>query len=91
MSGRWRNTDHRVAIRHIAALNGHQTRIKDSKRFADSGGWGWAVFKYDAASGTFAPDTQADEPPQANDAKRGFACHTTVQANDYVFTEYGKR
>jgi Cytochrome P460 len=26
---------------------------KDSKRFADSGGWGWAVFKYDAASDTF--------------------------------------
>jgi hypothetical protein len=28
---------------------------KDSKRFADSGGWGWAVFNYDAASDTFAP------------------------------------
>jgi Cytochrome P460 len=65
--------------------------VKDSKRFADSGGWGWAVFKYDAASGTFAPGTQADKPPQANDAKCGFACHTTVQAKDYVFTEYGKR
>jgi hypothetical protein len=24
--------------------------VKDSKRFADSGGWGWAVFDYDAAS-----------------------------------------
>jgi hypothetical protein len=22
--------------------------VKDSKRFADSGGWGWAVFDYDA-------------------------------------------
>jgi hypothetical protein len=21
--------------------------VKDSKRFADSGGWGWAVFEYD--------------------------------------------
>ena len=29
--------------------------VKDSKRFADSGGWGWAVFKYDAASDTFSP------------------------------------
>jgi hypothetical protein len=64
---------------------------KDSKRFADSGGWGWAVFKYDAASGTFAPGTEADKPPQANDAKCGFACHTVVQARDYVFTEYGQR
>src|SRR6478752_8282577 len=65
--------------------------VKDSKRFADSGGWGWAVFKYDPASGTFTPGTEADKPPQANDAKCGFACHTTVQAKDYVFTEYGKR
>ena len=24
--------------------------VKDSKRFADSGGWGWAEFEYDAAS-----------------------------------------
>src|SRR5881628_3313466 len=23
--------------------------VKDSKRFADSGGWGWAVFKYEAS------------------------------------------
>ncbi|MGD0845790.1 MAG: cytochrome P460 family protein, partial [Geobacteraceae bacterium] len=29
--------------------------VKDSKRFAESGGWGWAVFKYDAASDTFTP------------------------------------
>jgi hypothetical protein len=27
--------------------------VKDSKRFADSGGWGYAVFAYDAASDTF--------------------------------------
>jgi len=65
--------------------------VKDSKRFADSGGWGWAVFKYDGAAGTFTPGTQADKPPQGNDAKCGFACHTIVQSKDYVFTEYGKR
>ena len=29
--------------------------VKDSKRFADSGGWGYAVFDYDAASDTFKP------------------------------------
>ncbi len=65
--------------------------VKDSKRFADSGGWGWAVFNYDAATDSFKPGTLADQPPQANDAKCGFACHTTVEARDYVFTEYGKR
>jgi len=64
---------------------------KDSKRFADSGGWGYAVFKYDAASDTFTPGTSDDQPPQANDAKCGFACHTIVKTRDYVFTEYGKR
>ena len=47
--------------------------VKDSKRFADSDGWGWAVFDYDAASDTFMPGTLADTPPQGNDAKCGFA------------------
>jgi hypothetical protein len=65
--------------------------VKDSKRFADSGGWGYAMFKYDAASDTFMPGTTADQPPQANDAKCGFACHTIVKTRDYVFTDYGKR
>jgi len=65
--------------------------VKDSKRFADSGGWGWAVFDYDAKSDTFTPGTLADKPPQGNDAKCGFACHTIVKTRDYVFTEFGKR
>jgi hypothetical protein len=60
--------------------------LKDSARFADAGGWGWAVFDYDAASNTFKPGTSADSPPQNNDAKCGFACHTLVKAKDYVFT-----
>jgi hypothetical protein len=65
--------------------------VKDSKRFSDSGGWGYAVFEYDAASDTFRPGTTADKPPQGNDAKCGFACHTRVKTRDYVFTEYGHR
>src|SRR6266566_4028197 len=65
--------------------------VKDSKRFADSGGWGWAVFEYEAASGRFTPGTTADAPPQGNDAKCGFACHTIVKTRDYVFTDYGSR
>ena len=65
--------------------------VKDSKRFADSGGWGWAVFEYDAASDTFRPGTMADKPPQGNGAKCGLACHTTVKTRDYVFTDYGHR
>jgi hypothetical protein len=65
--------------------------VKDAKRFADSGGWGYAVFEYDAATDTFRPGDQKSQPPQANDAKCGFACHTIVKNRDFVFTEYAKR
>jgi hypothetical protein len=69
--------------------------VKDSKRFGDVGGWGYAVFRYDAATDTFMPGTTPDQPPQANDAKCGVACgvacHTIAKSNDYVFTAYGHR
>jgi len=65
--------------------------VKDSKRFADSGGWGWGSFDYDAASDTFSPATEAATPPQGHDAKCGFACHTITKNRDYVFTEYAHR
>jgi hypothetical protein len=65
--------------------------VKDSKRFADSGGWGYGAFEFDAASDAFRPATVTDQPPQANDAKCGFACHTVVKNQDYVFTAYPKR
>jgi len=65
--------------------------VKDSKRFADSGGWGWGAFDYDVASDTFSPSTLAANPPQGHDAKCGFTCHTVVKNRDYVFTEYGHR
>jgi hypothetical protein len=42
--------------------------VKDSTRFVDSGGWGYAVFKYDAASDAFTPGTLADQPPQTQSA-----------------------
>jgi hypothetical protein len=56
---------------------------KDSRRFAASGGWGYAQFNYDAASDTFAPD--------GTGADCGFTCHTIVKTKDYVFTAYPKR
>jgi mono/diheme cytochrome c family protein len=65
--------------------------VKDSKRFTDSGGWGYGVFEYDAASGKFRLGNLSDKPPQGNDAKCGFACHTAVKSKDYVFTDYGHR
>jgi hypothetical protein len=65
--------------------------VKDSKRFTNSGGWGYAVFEYNAKSDTFTPGTLSGKPPQGNDAKCGFACHTIVKTRDYVFTDYAKR
>ncbi len=65
--------------------------VKDSRRFADSGGWGYAQFDYDPASETFRPADTSSSPPQEHDAKCGFACHTIVADNDYVFTAYPAR
>ncbi len=65
--------------------------VKDSKRFPDTHGWGYAMFDYDAASGTFAPATSASKPPVNNDAKCGAACHTLAASKDYIFTAYPKR
>jgi hypothetical protein len=65
--------------------------VKDSKRFADSSGWGYGVFDYDAASDKFTPGSLADQSPQGNDAKCGFACDTIVKTRDHVFTDYEHR
>lgn len=65
--------------------------VKDSKKFADSGGWGYAQFEYDATAASFRPGNTSDSPPQGHDAKCGAACHTIVQKRDYVFTEYPDR
>jgi mono/diheme cytochrome c family protein len=65
--------------------------LKDSKRFADSGGWGYGAFEYDPAANTFRPADLKDKPPQGNNASCGFACHTAAKSKDYVFTGYGHR
>lgn len=65
--------------------------LKDGKRFADSGGWGYAAFQYDAASDTFRPSDTRDMPPQGNDAKCGYACHMAAKSKDFVFTAYQHR
>jgi hypothetical protein len=57
---------------------------KDSKRFPKSGGWGYAVFNYEAASDKFTAD-----PKSYSDC--GNSCHTAVKAKDYIFHPYEKR
>jgi hypothetical protein len=73
------------------ALHDVDFMVKDSKRFADGNGWGYAVFEYDTAAARYVPGTVEDQPPQENDAKCGAACHTLAEARDYVFTEYAAR
>ena len=64
---------------------------KDSARFADSSGWGYAAFNYDEASDTFTPATLADKPPQGNNASCGAACHNLAAKTDHIFTRYPRR
>jgi hypothetical protein len=57
---------------------------KDSKRFLKGdGGWGYAVFNYEAASDKFT----ADSSP----VNCGTKCHVAVKAKDYIFHPYQKR
>ena len=57
---------------------------KDSKRFADIFGWGYAQFDWDATSAAYKPNP-------GGGINCGTQCHTTVKARDYVFTDYGHR
>jgi hypothetical protein len=59
---------------------------KDSKRFPQTNGWAYAQFTYDKASDTFKPSALS-----ATGHECGFACHTIVKANDFIFTAYPKR
>jgi hypothetical protein len=59
---------------------------KDTKRFPNTHGWAYASWDYDAATDTFKP---ASLDPSG--AECGFACHTKVSAQDYIFTAYPKR
>jgi hypothetical protein len=56
---------------------------KDSKRFPNTGGWGYALFNYDAATDKFVAD------PATADC--GHACHVAVKKKDYIFHPYQKR
>jgi hypothetical protein len=61
---------------------------KNSKRFPDTNGWGYAQFLYDPASNTFTA--------YGNDSSFGktvcYACHAAhVASTDYIFTAYAKR
>ena len=59
---------------------------KDTRRFPNTHGWAYAQWAYDAATDTFKPSELSP-----SGAECGYACHTTVSAQDYIFTAYPKR
>ena len=59
---------------------------KDTKRFPNTHGWAYADWAYDAATDTFKPSQLSQ-----SGAECGYACHTRVSAQDYIFTAYPKR
>jgi hypothetical protein len=59
---------------------------KDTARFPATHGWAYAKFDYDPATDTFKPNSLSLEGHDC-----GYACHTAVAAEDYIFTAYPKR
>lgn len=53
-----------------------QFMVKDSKKYAATGGWGYAQFDKDGKAG-----------PES-DLKKCFPCHQAVKDRDFVFTHY---
>ncbi len=53
-----------------------QFMVKDSTKYAATGGWGYAQFDKDGKPG---PDS---------DLKKCFPCHEAIKARDFIFTRY---
>jgi hypothetical protein len=56
---------------------------KDSQRFPNTGGWGYALFNFDASVANFTAD--------AATADCGHSCHVAVKSKDYIFHPYQQR
>lgn len=63
------------------AYEGVSFMVKDSKRFPQTNGWGYAIFRYNAETRAFEAVTGARAA-----ASRCHACHLRVKTADYVFT-----
>ena len=59
---------------------------KDTKRFPNTHGWAYAQWAYDPATDSLKP---SELDPSG--AECGFACHSKVSTQDYIFTAYPKR
>ena len=61
---------------------------KDSARFPNSDGWGYAQFNYDSTTDTF---TEKGALPERAANGTCHACHTIAKATDFIFMPYSKR
>ena len=53
-----------------------QFMVKDSKKYAATGGWGYAQFDKDG------------KPGPESDMKKCFPCHQAIKERDFIFTRY---
>jgi len=60
------------------ARKGVATMVKDSKKFASTGGWGFQ----------FWADGDAKKPQVTDATKQCFACHEPKKDKDYVYSTY---
>jgi hypothetical protein len=57
------------------AKNGIQFMVKDSKKYAETGGWGYAHFN-------------DGKPAETAVLTTCFPCHAAIKDRDYIFTRY---
>lgn len=55
--------------------------VKDTKRYAATGGWGYEEFR---------GDSETDRMIAADAPTKCYACHTQQKENDFVFSKYRK-
>lgn len=60
-----------------APKNGLQFMVKDSKKYAATGGWGYGQF-------------DAGKPAEESVMKTCFPCHQAIKSRDFVFTQYAE-
>jgi len=78
-----KDADSPYAVNVPDTLKSLSFMVKDSKRFVDTGGWGFAKFTYKRESNTLKPE--------GTGTACGYACHLAVKGRDLVFTHYANR
>ena len=84
--------DRNAASSYGVTVPGAQTEVsfmvKDSKRFAETNGWGYATFQREASPDTFKPST-------SNPALMKTYCHSChtrgAKSRDFVYTHFAQR